>query len=377
MKIVFWASVALVLYVYAGYPLVLSLMARYARPTRREEDFLPSVSLIIPAYNEEKVLREKLENSLALDYPHERLEVVVVSDGSTDATNAIARSYESRGIILNEVTPRGGKTRALNLAVPKTHGEILILSDANTMYQPDTVRKLVRHFADPAVGAVTGDVRLVDAAISHAQSEGLYYRYERWLQTMESRLGSVIGADGGMYAVARSLFRAPSNEVILDDFVISMTVARLGYHVLYEPEAVAIEQGTLSGREEFFRKARIIAGGIQALKLRAGLPRLRQPLLLLSYVSHKLLRWLMPCFLLLVITASSALAGERFYALALGAQILFYGIALGYGLDIFGLRRLRLTGIPYYFSLVNTAALLGIWKGLTGTQRVTWQRTTR
>ncbi|MDH3604875.1 MAG: glycosyltransferase, partial [Candidatus Tectomicrobia bacterium] len=187
MSIIFWLSLALIVYVYMGYPLVLLAAARFARLTRHDETYLPTVSLVIAAYNEEKVLREKLENSLALDYPEDKLEIVVASDGSTDLTNEIAASYASRGVRLHHVSPRGGKTRALNRVVPRTHGDILVLSDANTMYQPDAIRKLVRHFADPRVGAVSGDVRLVDAAETHAHSEGLYYRYERWLQRMESR----------------------------------------------------------------------------------------------------------------------------------------------------------------------------------------------
>jgi cellulose synthase/poly-beta-1,6-N-acetylglucosamine synthase-like glycosyltransferase len=377
VELIFWASIAIIFYVYIGYPLLLFVISRYSRPTRSAEAHTPSVSLVVAAYNEEKVLRDKIENSLALDYPKDQLEIVIASDGSTDATNTIAESYADKGIILHRVIPRGGKTAALNSVIPKTKGEILVLSDANTMYRPDAIRKLVRHFIDPTVGAVSGDVRLVDAAPSHSDSEGLYYRYERWLQELESRVGSIIGVDGGMYALARTHFRPPPDEIVIDDFVISMTVARLGYRVLYDPEAVAFEQGTLTGWEEFFRKVRIIAGGIQALKLGVGLPRLNQPFLLLGYVSHKLLRWLVPCLLLSILFSSTALVWKPFYALALGVQALFYCAALSYGLNIFGLHQPRLSGIAYYFSLVNSAALFGIWRGLRGAQAVTWQRTTR
>ena len=377
MELMFWISLAVILYVYFGYPLVLSLMALRARPTWRDENYFPAVSLVIAAYNEEKVLRDKLENSLALDYPADRLEIIVASDGSTDGTNAIVQSYADRGIILHKVVPRGGKTRALNTVIPYTRGEILILSDANTMYMSDAVRKLIRHFADPTVGAVSGDVRLIDAAPSHAHSEGLYYRYERWIQWMESQVGSIIGVDGGMYAIKRKFFRPPPEETILDDFVISMTVARMGFRVLYEPDAVAIEKGTPAEREEFFRKVRIVAGGIQALRMGVGLPGLRQPVLILGYVSHKLLRWLLPCFLLLLLVSSAALEYEPLYRLLFATQVLFYSVAFGYGFKIKGLRRLRFSGVPYYFALVNSAALLGIWKGIMGTQTVKWQRVTR
>lgn len=377
MKLVFWASLALILYVYAGYPLTLAFVARRFRPLKRDDGFLPTVSLVIAAHNEEKVLWEKLGNSLALDYPRDRLEIIVASDGSTDATNDIVKAFADRGVVLHEITPRGGKMWALNLTIPKTQGTILVLSDANTMYRPDAIRKLVRHFADPTVGAVSGDVQLVDAADSHAHSEGLYYRYERWLQTQESRVGSIIGVDGAMYAIVREHFRSPSRNIIVDDFVISMTVARLGYRVLYDPEAVATEQGTLSSREEFWRKVRIVAGGMQALMLREGLPHLRQPLLMFSYISHKLLRWLVPCFLLSLLLSSAALVSAPLEILALLGQVLFYGFALGYAVNFLGLRRLSWSSIPYYFCLVNGAALVGLWKGLLGTQTVTWQRTRR
>lgn len=377
MKGLLFLAVLVITYVYVGYPVLLALVAPWCRRTKREEDFLPTVSLVIAAYNEEQVIREKLENSLALDYPKERFEIVVAADGCTDATHTIVRSFATQGVILHEVTPRGGKTRALNLTIPKTHGDILVLSDANTMYRPDAIRKLVRHFVDPRVGAVSGDVQLVDADAGHAFSEGLYYRYERWLQRLESRIQSIIGADGAMYAVARKYFRPPSNEIIVDDFVISMTVARLGYRVLYDPEAIATEQGTLSSHEEFRRKVRIIAGGIQAVLLGEGLPRRQQPWLLLCYLSHKLLRWLMPCFLLLVFLTSLACLSTMPYTLLVLGQVVFYGVALGYAWNLPGIRRLPWSGVPYYFCLVNGAALLGLWKGIRGTQKVMWQRTTR
>jgi cellulose synthase/poly-beta-1,6-N-acetylglucosamine synthase-like glycosyltransferase len=220
-------------------------------------------------------------------------------------------------------------------------------------------------------------VRLVDAADSHAYSEGVYYRYERWLQSLESRLGAMVGVDGAMYAIRRECFQAPSPAIILDDFVISMTAARLGYRVLYDAEARATEQGTLTSREEYRRKVRIVAGGIQALKCREGLPKWRQPLLLFCYVSHKLLRWLLPCFLVLMFLASAVLAQAPFYRFVFIGHLLFGLLAAGYGVGVLGLRGHRWCGIPYYFCLVNGAALLGLWKGLWGMQAVTWQRTSR
>jgi cellulose synthase/poly-beta-1,6-N-acetylglucosamine synthase-like glycosyltransferase len=377
MRLAFWLSVAAVAYVYFGYPLFLRLAASLRRGTTRDEGFLPTVSLVIAAFNEERVIRQKIENALALDYPADRLEIVVASDGSTDRTNEIARMYADRGVVLRVVLPRGGKTRAINTVVPGTRGDILVLSDANTMYRPDALRRLVRHFADPRVGAVSGDVRLVDSCDDYAASEGLYYKYERWLQLTESRVQSIIGADGGMYALRRSLFVPPSPSIVVDDFVISMNVACLGYRVLYDPEAIALENGTLSSAEEFRRKIRVVAGAIQALRRGEGVPGWSQPMLLWCYLSHKLLRWMVPCFMVVAFAASALLAASPLFRLFFAAQAAFYIVAAGYAFDVARLRRVGVCAVPYYFCLVNGAALAGLWKGVRSGQSATWNRTTR
>ena len=377
MRLMFWLCLGVVAYVYAGYPLLLSLAASFRRRLEPDDAHRPTVSLVIAAFNEAKVIRAKLENALALDYPADRLEIVVASDGSSDGTDEIVREFADRGVVLQRVTPRGGKTRALNTVIPRTSGSILVLSDANTMYRPDAIARLVRHFVNPEVGAVSGDVQLVDAADSHARSEGLYYRYERYIQLCESRVGSIIGADGGMYALRRTLFRPPPNSIVVDDFVISMTVARLGARVLYDPEAVATEQGTLAVAEEFRRKVRIVAGGFQALILRQGVPRVTQPLLLWSYVSHKLLRWLAPVFLVAAFAASMTLVSDPFYRAALALQAAAYGAAVLYAANVPLLRRIPGTALAFYFCLVNGAALAGLWKGLAQAQPATWNRTSR
>ncbi len=375
-EVIFWLSALLIIYVYVGYPVILWLLAAHVGEGARPSDaHRPTVSLLIAAYNEEKVLAEKLENSLLLEYPREKLEILVASDGSSDGTNEIARRYAGRGVVLHEIVPRGGKARALNLALPHTTGEIIVFSDANAMYQPDAVRKLIGHFVAPEVGAVSGDVRLVNAADSHAASEGLYYRYERWLQSLESSIGRLIGADGAMYAVRRRFLVPASNGTILDDFVISMNVAREGGRVLYDPEAVAFEEGTRTSREEFRRKARIVAGGVQALRRGEGLPRRDQPLLVFCYVSHKALRWLLGIFLLSLWLTSGILAGNVFYRIAFLGQLAFYGAGAAYGMG--WLNGVSLLGIPFYFTLVNVAAIVGLWRGVRDAQPATWRTSTR
>jgi len=378
VRVVFWISVAVADYDNAGYPVAVAIVSRWRRPTTRDDRYRPTVSLVIAAYNEETVLRQKLDNSLALDYPRDCLQIIVASDGSDDRTNAIAREHAAAGVVLHAIPQRGGKTCALNLTVPRASGEVLVFSDANTMYRPDAIWRLVRHFVDPTVGAVTGDVRLVGSAEQYAPSEGLYYRYERWLQRLESRLESVIGADGAMYALRRRAYAPVPASVIVDDFVISMNVALAGYRVIYDPEAVAIERGTLSSAEEYRRKVRIVAGGLQALMGRQGVPSFTQPLLLWCYVSHKLLRWLMPLLLIAAFASSAALAHDvAFYAGAFAAQVALYAAAVLRWGGVAGFRSGSAGAVPYYFCLVNGAALAGLWRALRRTQSVTWRRAAR
>ncbi len=376
---ILWFSLSMVGFVYCGYPLCLFLLCKFwPRLTQNRDEYLPTVSLIIAAFNEEKVIADKLNNALGLDYPKDRLNIVVASDGSTDSTNDIVASFKNQGVSLFVVEPRGGKTRALNQVIPQTQSEILLLSDANTMFDSDAIKKLMRHFVDPSVGGVSGDVQLVNAADSFSRSEGLYYQYERWIQELESKVGSIIGADGGMYAVRREVFQAPPNGTIVDDFVISMNAVRQGYRVIYDPEAVATEEGTSTGSEEFRRKIRVVAGGIQALKNGIGLPKVSQPLFLFCYLFHKFFRWILPIFLVLIFIVSGFLVSSGLlYQIGFLIQVACYAMAVGYAYGVFQFDGYPLLRVPYYFCLVNGAALIGIWKGILDTQVVTWDRTTR
>lgn len=376
---IFWICIGLLVYVYLGYPALLAILPKRDVATQAElaDEELPMVSLVIAAHNEEAVIEQKVRNALALNYPKDRLEIWVASDGSTDRTNEILVPYQTQGLRVNRVEPRGGKTRALNLTVPLTSGPILIFSDANTMYRPDALRKLVRHFRHPSVGGVSGDVRLLNDDVSFGQAEGIYYRYERWIQLMESRFHSIVGVDGAMYAIRRELFVPPSNNILLDDFVISMTVAAKGYRVLYDPEAVATESATPDAAQEFRRKIRISAGAAQAIKQREGLPRFGQGRLLFCYLSHKVLRWLSPWFLLGLLIANLHLLGGGWgYVLFLAAQLAFYGAAL-VGVRRSGGQMPRWVQVPFFFVLQNAAYLVGVLKGLLVEQRGMWERTGR
>jgi cellulose synthase/poly-beta-1,6-N-acetylglucosamine synthase-like glycosyltransferase len=374
------ACLGVVVYVYAGYPLMLGVLRLVGRRIHRIGEACPRVTLVIPAYNERKVIREKLDNSLAIDYPREHLEIIVVSDGSEDGTNDIVREFEGRGVKLMAVAPRGGKTSALNRAVPAATGEIVVLCDANVMFLPDALTRLVRHFADPSVGAVTGDVQIRSADAPFGEGEGLYYKYERFIQLGESELGSTVTVDGGMYAIRKELFRPLPADTILDDFIIGMNAALAGRRVLYDPSAVATENATMDVRQEFRRKVRIVAGGFRELLRWHGVPSPLQPQLFWSYVSHKLLRWLVPWLLLLVLAANCALLWQPTGATAAAALLLvqaaFYGCALFCCLRP-NYRWPAVVGVPFYFCMVNAAAWLGSLRGVTGIERVTWKKAER
>jgi len=378
-RAIYWASIATVFYVYLGYPLVLLFLSTYYKKPVRIEEVMPDVALLICAYNEEEVIEDKIKNSLDIDYPENKLKIVIVSDGSTDRTNDIVRTYADKRIIFVAYPGRRGKVSAINDTVPKLESEVIIFSDANTMYQKDAVKKLVRNFSDPAVGAVSADVILHNEESTFGKSESLYYLYERWIQKNESNFGSLIGADGGMYAIRRKLFVPPSPNIILDDFVISMNTTLLGYRLVYEGEAVGHEKSTTSFKTEFLRKSRVIAGAVQSVMQKEGIPSLKQKEVFFCFVSHKYLRWIIPIILIILFIVNlflMILSGELIYKSTFIAQTVFYLLAV---LDLFIVKKysIRLTSIPFYFCLVNGAALYGIYKGLFKKQPVKWRKFSR
>ena len=379
-QVVFCLSGLVVVYIYAGFPLCLLLLTlrRSGRgPAALEDRQLPRVCMAVAAYNEELVIEEKIRNGLALDYPPEKLTFLFISD-STDGTNDILLRHQSKRIQVKIRKQRLGKFPALCEAVPNCDGEIVVLSDANTYYRPDSIRKLVRHFTDSRVGLVTGDVRLLPSEEKFGTGEGFYYRYERALQVLESRFWSTVAVDGGMYALRREHFplKAPAFG-INDDLAVGMSVALQDFRLLYDPEAIADESPTPSDQIEFVRKTRIVANGIQAFLNNEGVPHLWQGRLLWVFVSHKLLRWLAPVFLLAALVSSFAaifLSGPLWLWL-FGAQVAFYALAL------LGWKFQSLSGIvfrvPYYFSMVNLAALLGIIQGVRRKGPSIWKPTGR
>jgi cellulose synthase/poly-beta-1,6-N-acetylglucosamine synthase-like glycosyltransferase len=372
---VFWSSVGALTYVYVVYPVLMASLRLTANRPHRVGSSEPSVCLFIAANDEATVIEAKIRNSLTLDYPANRLDIVIASDGSVDGTNDIVRRFAPR-VRLLEFSPRRGKISAIISGMASVTSDIVVLSDANTFLDPDAIRLLVRNFEDPNVGCVSGDVVLVGDRAMLGRSEDLYYRYERWIQRAESEVGSMIGADGALYALRRTLFRTPAADTILDDMAIPMAVVRQGYRVVLEPAAIAYEEGVTSAHEEFLRKSRVVAGAIQFLIRADSSVPASAPQVILSLVSHKALRWLSPIFgASMFLSALAGSADSDFYTLVVLVQMSL--MALGLAGCSAALRRLRLVGLAHYFCLVQAAAATGFLRGLLGGQSVLWRRFVR
>ena len=362
-KSLFWISVAFPLYVYIGFPLLLWLLAALVRRAPRQRAIEPSVSLLIAAYNEAAVIADKIRNSLALDYPAEKLEVVVASDGSEDATAEIVRSFEAgsggRVRLLNYPQNRG-KMAVLNDAIRELRGNIVAFSDATSMLAADSLRTLVQSFSDPSVGAASGVYRLLkkDQAQLGAQ-EDVYWKYETFLKVQEARLGAFTGAHGSLFAIRRALYPFPSANTINDDFTIPMRILERGHRVAYEPAAVAFEEA--HEMEGFSRRVRITAGNIEQLREVKSLLWPPRPFVLFCLLSHKTGRLLVPAFMLIALATNIALRGQFPYNWLLVGQALFYCLAaLGGTLDL----KPKILRLPYYFCMVNAASFGWIYQAL-------------
>jgi cellulose synthase/poly-beta-1,6-N-acetylglucosamine synthase-like glycosyltransferase len=368
-------------FAYVGYPLLLVLASRvWGRrlepPTVRDAD-LPSVTLLIVANNEEEMIAARLENALAVDYPRDRLEIVVASDGSTDQTDAIVRTFAARGVRLDTLVQRRGKAATLNRVIPTLTSDVLVLSDANTFTRPDAVRKLARWFVDASVGVVCGKLILVDHATGH-NVDGLYWRIETALKAREAQLGALIGSNGAIYALRRAMLAPIPDDTIVDDLVLSLR-ARLatGCRVLFDGEAIAVEETPPHVATEFRRRVRIGTGGFQAIVLLWRLLDPRRGWIALSFFSHKVLRWVCPFFLVTLFAANVPLAPYTFYGPVLLLQVAFHMMA-AFSLRPDVWRRLpRVFRLAMMFDIMNLALLVGFWRWLQGGHSGVWQRTDR
>ena len=344
------------------------------RPVRRD-DITPRVSVIIAAYNEERDIGAKLKNTLWLDYPRDRMEIIVASDCSTDQTDEIVRSFGAQGVILRQQPERFGKTVAQNRAVKISSGEILVFSDATTMYKRDAIRKIVRNFADPEVGCVAGQLIYANSS-SSAVGDGCrsYWGYEKFLKRCESQVGSLIGVSGCLYAVRRICHARLASDMI-DDFVIATEIHLQGLRTVYEPEAIAVEDANRRSRDEFRMRVRVIKQTLSALhRYRHTLNPFRHKMFAFQMIAHKALRYAVPFLLIAAFIASGWGSGSVVWL-----RFAFIGQLALYGAAIAGLvrerRKLKLgpLAIPYYFALANAASLVAFWKALRGDAYVTWE----
>ncbi len=370
-----WLALGTLAWTYAGYPLLMLILGRYrARPVQRA-DITPRVTLIIPAYNEEAYIAARIENALALKYPREALQIIVVADGSTDATPQVAQAYAAQGVQVLFQPPRRGKIAAMNRAVTFATGEILVFSDANTFLETDSLRMLLRNFADPQVGCVSGAKHVRPDIQAQAQGESLYWRYETWLKAAESHVGSTSGAVGEFFAVRRALYRPLAEDIIIDDFVLSMHLLLEGWRVIYEPLAMAQETASPSLGAEWERRARNIAGGLQALaRLRPLLFSRRHAWVAFQFLSHKLLRWTAIFWMGLAWLGSALLISHPVYRIVFILQSAFYALALaGYVLERLG-HPFRPFQVIFYFVFGNLTAAGGFWRYFTRRQSAVWKK---
>jgi cellulose synthase/poly-beta-1,6-N-acetylglucosamine synthase-like glycosyltransferase len=368
--VVFWGGLALVAYVYVGYPLTLRLWpARPLRKTAAAEP--PAVTVVIAAFNERVHIEDTVRNKLAQDYPASRLDIIVVSDGSVDGTDDIVRRIGDPRVTLLRQEPRQGKTMALNRALEVATGEIIVFSDANSTYQPDTVRRLVAAFEAPEVGYVTGQLHYLERGETAVGSgSGAYMRYENWLRQLESRVGSVVGVNGGVDAVRRRLY-APMRADHLPDFILPLRVVAQGARVLYVPDAVSSEYSLDAQADEYRMRVRVSLRALHALSEMRVLLSPRFGLFAFQLLVHKWLRYLVALPLLAVLLANVLLAGTPGYAALLGLQLLCYTLA-GIGWASGGRVRWKPVFVPFYFCLINVAAAVAFVRFLSGERMVLW-----
>ena len=375
-EILFWVGVLAAFYTYVGYPLIVFVASLIApRKVNRVDSVFPLVTVIITAYNEERDLAAKIENTLALDYPKDKMEILVASDCSTDGTELIVRSFADRGVRLHRQTQRHGKTAAQNAAVELARGEILLFSDATTLYNADVLRVMVPNFADAEIGCVAGRLIYVNpTASSVGQGARSYWGYETFLKRHESRFSSLIGVSGCLYAVRRSAY-IPLNPEACSDFIIATKMIEQGLRTIYEPNALCTEETNDRTNRELPMRVRVIAQTYTDLWRHRGMMNpLRTGFYAFQLLSHKVMRYLMPTFLIAILIASAVLARDStFYLVMLAGQLAFYSLALaGWLLERAG-KRSKLLALPHYFVLANLASLLAFNKFLRGERYAYWE----
>ncbi|MBK8711622.1 MAG: glycosyltransferase family 2 protein [Niastella sp.] len=388
IKTLFWVSFFILFYSYIGYGMLLWVLLKLKMGVSKTQkpsipQFEPPVSLIIATYNEQDIIEEKITNCFALDYPKDKLQLIFVADGSNDNTVNIIQSHPD--ITLYYEPGRSGKVAAINRVMPFVTTPIVIYSDANTFLNSACIKEIVKHYADEKVGAVAGEKKVIDISGKEnaaGAGEGLYWKYESYLKRLDSAFYTVVGAAGELFSIRTALFEPTSNDILLDDFIISLKIAKKGYRVVYEPLAFAAEAPSHSMQEEQKRKVRISAGGFQSMVILKELLNIfKYGKLSFQYISHRVLRWAICPFLLPLLLFSNILLytnnAAALYSYILWAQCLFYGAATAGWLFSLKNIKVKVLYVPYYFVFMNLALYIGLVRFYSKRQSVLWEKAKR
>lgn len=372
---IFWLTIGIIFYTYLGYPVLILLLSLLFNNRVKKGDVEPTVTLLITAYNEEKYIREKLKNTLGLDYPRNKLEIIVASDASTDMTDEIVKEFSERGVILHRVEGRLGKTATQNSAVKIAKGDIIVFSDAASMYDRDAIRALVRNYADPSVGAVSGRYIYVNPKKSSVGfATILFWNYENFIKSRQTKIKTITGCCGCIYSVRKALYTELPPSII-SDLVEPLTILKKGYRIVFESEALAYEETTEKPRDEFMMRVRVIVRGMNGLiYMKSLLNPFKYPFVSFQLISHKVLRWLVPVFCILIFISNLFLAPVNIvYQILLSAQSMFYLFAfIGIFLERKGVKK-KIFYLPLYFCIVNLASLISMFKVFKKENITTWQ----
>ncbi|MCK4587537.1 MAG: glycosyltransferase family 2 protein, partial [Gammaproteobacteria bacterium] len=374
VELIFWVSLAGVAYAYVGYPLVLFIIGKCVkRPPNIDTVVTPSISILIPAHNEERVIKEKLENVLALEYPEDKIEILIISDGSTDATESIVEAYEQTGKVkLFRSTERKGKANALNIGLSNATGDVLVFMDASMELKNNALIEITRRFNDPAIGCISGE-----DFIPESGGEGAYGRYELWLRNLESRISSIVGASGSFYAQRREIC-VPFVEGLAPDFLSVLNTVEKGYRAITEPAAIGTMASVKNAQDEFQRKVRTLLRGMTTLFYKK---QLLNPFLfgffVFELISHKLMRWMVPFFLIAILVTNIYLLDQALYKIIFVLQAVFYLFAILAGLKLVGLNNTLIGKIPLYFVNVNLAIIAAWFKYFIGVRQEIWTPSNR
>lgn len=373
MKTLFWLSIWIILYSYIGYPVLVYLVSLFYRPPIIKKYVYPTVSIIMSVYNEEKNIENKLLNLMNLDYPSERIEIIIGSDGSNDKTGEILSKYQAERIKIHLGKRREGKPSTLNTLVKMATGEILVFTDARQRLHKDAIKELVKNFSDPKVGSVSGELHFEGESNQAGRGVGLYWRYEKFIRKSESKMGSMLGATGALYAIRRELFPVLPKDLILDDVYVPMQTVQKGYRAIFDKKAKIYDRFSKGAKDEFLRKTRTLAGNFQLFTYMKWLFNPFKSFIAWQFISHKFLRLMVP-FLLVAILISDFFLWNNgiIYKVSLILQFMFYSLVL---VGAFAKNKNRIVDVAYMFCVMNAAAVVGLFRFVANKQGVLWEKT--